>query len=134
LIRNHQVYYHHEALAGLAVLLGICLDRVSRPQMTIWFVVVALIAVNGFVSNRRSYVNWQFCSDQAEIVKPFVAHLKVNPPKSIVFVTPQENVGFWAFTVGGAMVPFLSGHPDTPVQVLPSGSEIDPEATVFNLP
>jgi hypothetical protein len=134
LIRNHQIYYNQESLAGLAILIGICLDRAKGSLVKTWCVVIVLIAINGFVSNRRSYTTWQFCSDRAEIVKPMLASLKANPPKSIVFVTPAENVGFWTFTVGGPMVPYLIGYPDTPVQIVPPGSPIDAESTVINLP
>lgn len=134
LIQNHQVYYHQEPLVGLSLLVGICLDRVSRRLMMTWLVVVALIAVNGFISNRRSYYDWEYVADRAEIVKPIVASLKENPPKSIIFVTSPQQRDFWLFTVGGPLVPHLLGSPDTQVEVVDSSSPISPDAQVYHLP
>jgi uncharacterized membrane protein YqhA len=134
LIRNHQVYYHQEPLAGVALLVGICLDRAKRPLLTAWAVVVALIAINGFISNRRSYYTWEYCANRAEVVKPIVAAQKNDPPKSIVFVTSPESSGFWTFDLGGAFVPHLLGSPDTRVYVVSSTATVDPEAQVYHLP
>lgn len=87
LIRNHQVYYDQEPLAGLVLLIGISLERASRSLLVTWCVIVVLIAANGFVSNRRSRYDWQNWADRAETVKSLVASQKKNPPKSIILVT-----------------------------------------------
>jgi len=134
LIRNHQVYYHQDPLVGLALLIGIGLDRASRRLMMTWYVVIALIAINAFISNRRSYYDWEYVADRAEIVRPIVASLKDNPPKSIVFVTSPQQLGFWAFTIGGPLVPQLLGSPDTSVKVVDSASSLSPDAFVYRLP
>jgi hypothetical protein len=134
LIRNHQVYYHQEPLVGLALLIGICLDQARRPLLMTWLVALALIAVNGFISNRRSYYTWEYCADRAEVVRPIVAAQKDNPPKSIVFVTSPTARGFWEFDLGGAFVPHLLGSPDTKVYVISSEGPTIPGAAVFNLP
>jgi hypothetical protein len=134
LIRNHQVYYHQEPLIGVTLMLGICLDRAKRPLLISWFVIVALIAINGFISNQHSYYNWQYCANRAELVKPVVASLKDNPPKSIVFISTPELRGFWTFTLGGPIVPHLLNSPDTTVEVVDPDSPITPGAQVYYLP
>jgi hypothetical protein len=134
LIRNHQVYYHQEPLIGVTLMIGICLDRAKRPLVMTWFVVMALIAINGFISNQRSHYNWQYCANRAELVKPVVAALKGNPPKSIIFISKPEVRGFWTFTLGGPIVPHLLGSPDTTVNVVDTDSPINPDAQVYYLP
>lgn len=134
LIRNHQVYYHQESLIGVVLLVGICLDRAGRPLLVTWSIAVALVAINGFISNQRSYYYWQGTADRAEIVKPIVASQKSNPPKLIVFVTSPELRDFWTFAIGGPMVPHLLGSPDTLVDVVDSSGQISPEAQVYRLP
>jgi hypothetical protein len=134
LIRNHQVYYYQEPLVGVALLVGICLDRAKHPRLIAWAVVVALIAINGFISNRRSYYTWEYCADRAEVVKPIVAAEKPNPPKRLYLVASPESSGFWNFDVGGAFIPHLLGSPDTKVYVVSSTATVDPQATIYRLP
>lgn len=134
LIRNHQVYYHQESLVGVVLLVGICLDRARRPLLMTWLVVVGLIEINGFISNRRSYYYWQETADRAQIVKPIVESEKGNPPKHIVFVSSPALRGFWTFAIGDRLVPQLLGSPDTRVDVVDSAGQIDPDAQVYHLP
>jgi hypothetical protein len=135
LIRNHQVYYHQEPLVGLALLIGIALDQARRRWLqTAWFIVIALVAVNGFISNRRSYYYWEGTADRAEIVKPIVEAYKGNPPKAIVFASPPEYHDFWSYTIGGALVPHLLKSPDTRVDIVNYGDKTDPDAPVYFLP
>ena len=135
LIRNHQVYYYQEPLVGVALLVGICLDRARSPLVRTWSVVAALIAMNGFISNYRSYYAWQYAADRAEaVVKPIVESSKSKPPKSIFFITSPDQRDFWIFTIGGPLVPHLLGSPDTRVNVVDSSSQVSPEATVYYLP
>jgi hypothetical protein len=134
LIRNHQVYYHQEPLVGLVLLLGICLDLVSRRLIMTWFVVVALVAINGFISNRRSFYDWEYVAQRAEIVKPIVASLKDTPPRAIVFVTSPRLREFWTFTVGGPLVPHLLGSPDISVSVVDSENSLRTDARAYRLP
>ena len=121
LIRNHQVYYYQEPLVGLVLLIGISLDRAGRPLLITWCVIVALIATNGFVSNRRSLYDWQSAANQAEIVKPLVASQKNNPPKSIIFITSPKQRDNWIFTIREPLVPHLLGSPNTRVRVVDRG-------------
>ncbi|MEK6282048.1 MAG: hypothetical protein AABN95_16965 [Acidobacteriota bacterium] len=118
LIRNQQVYYYQEPLVGLVLLIGISLERASRPLLLTWCVIVALIAANGFVSNRRSLYNWQHAAKLAEIVKPLVASRKNNPPKAIIFISSPEQLANWIFTIREPLVPHLLGSPNTRVQVV----------------
>ncbi|HJW27957.1 MAG TPA: hypothetical protein VJ508_01775, partial [Saprospiraceae bacterium] len=135
LIRNHQVYYYQEPLVGLALMMGISLDRAKRPLLMAWFVVVAVIATNGFITNRTSYNAWQYTSDRAaEIVKPIVAAQKQDPPSSIVFVSSPALRDFWTFAIGGPLVPQLLGSPETKVSVVDSATQISPDAQVCYLP
>jgi len=135
LIRNHSVWNHQESLVGVALLIGICLERAKRPLLMTWSVVVALIAMNGFISNRRSHYDWQDAANQAKmIVKSIVASQKRNPTKSIVFVTTPGMLGYWDIVMGGPMVPQLLGSPDTTVDVVSSDGQIRPDAQVYRLP
>jgi len=123
LIRNHQVYYYQEPLIGVALLIGICLDRANRSLLRIWVLVVALIAINGFISNRRSYYDWQYAANQAAMVKPLVETYKGKAPKLIVFISSRERRDFWVFAIGGPMVPYLLGSPNTRVEIVDKDSD-----------
>jgi hypothetical protein len=135
LIRNHNLWYYQEPLVGIALLIGICLARAKRPLLMTWSVVVALIAINGFISNQRSQYGWQTAANQTEmIVKPIVAAQKRNPPKSIVFVTTPGTVDYWDLVIGGPMIPQLLGSPDTTIDVVTADGQIRPGAQVYRLP
>lgn len=136
LIRNHQVYYHQEPLVGVALLIGMSLDRAKRSLIISWNIVIVLIAVNGFISNQRSYYYWQGTADRAEaVVKPIVAAHASNPPRAIVFVTTTPEMrDFWLFAIGGPLIPHLLGSPGTAVDVVDSTSQIRSDAQVYYLP
>lgn len=135
LIRNHNIWNHQEPLVGMALLIGICLERTKRPLLMAWSIVVALIATNGYISNRRSDYDWQDAANQAEtIVKSVVASQERNPTKAIVFVTTPKALGYWNIVVGGPMIPQLLGSPDTTVDVVDHGDHIRPDAQVYGLP
>jgi hypothetical protein len=119
----------------MALLIGICLERAKRPLLTTWWIVVALIAINGFISNRRSHYNWEGACNQAEgIVKSIVASQKRNPTKSIVFVTTPGMLNYWDQVLGGPMLPQLLGSLDTTVDVVDHGDHMPPDAQVYHLP
>jgi hypothetical protein len=135
LIRNHQLWYYQEPLVGLALLIGICLERAKRPLLTTWWIVVALIAINGFISNQRSHYGWQYAATQAEtIIKPILLSQKPNPAKSIVFVTTPGRRDYWDLVIGGPMIPQLLAAPDMTVDVVASDGQIRPGAQVYHLP
>jgi hypothetical protein len=109
LIRNHNIWNHQEPLVGVALLIGICLERAKRPLLITWSIVIALIATNGYISNRRSDYDWQDAANKAEtIVKSVVASQKRNPTKAIVFVTTPKALGYWNIVMGGPMIPNCS--------------------------
>lgn len=122
LVRNHQMYYYEEPLVGLVLLIGISLERAGRRLLATWAVIVVLIAMNGFLSNRSSYYHWQFAADQAEIVKPLVDSRKNNPPRSIVFLTPSGQIGSWTYAIREPLVPHLLGSPDTITKIVDRAS------------
>jgi hypothetical protein len=134
LIRNHNVWYHQEPLAGLALLIGICLDRAGRPLLMTWSTVIALIAVNGYISNRHSQYDWEYVAIRSEIVKPIVASLKPSPPKAIVFVTTPEMKDFWEFAISGPLVPQMLGAPNTVISFVTSEGKVAPDTRIYRLP
>jgi hypothetical protein len=118
LIRNHQVYYHQEPLVGIVLLLGVALNRAGNKLLLVWSLVIGLIAINGLVSNLRSYYPWQFCADQAQVVKPIVEANRANPPSQIILRTSPERRTFWNYTVGYELIPHLLGSSETEVLVV----------------
>jgi hypothetical protein len=118
LIRNHQVYYFQEPLVGAVILIAISLDRAKRPRFKTWFAVIALIAINGFISGRRSYYDWEYTADRAAVVKPLIASQKIHPPESIIITTPPNERDFWFFALREPLVSHLLGSPTTSVNVV----------------
>ena len=118
LIRNHQVYYYQEPLAGTVILIGICLTQAKNPPLKIWFAVIGLIAINGFISNRRSYYDWQHAADRAEVVKPLLASQQGHPSKSILIIVAPEQRDFWFFALREPIVSHLLGSPTTQVKLV----------------
>jgi hypothetical protein len=135
LIRNQNLWYHQEPLVGMALLIGICLERARRPLLMTWFIVVALIAVNGFISNRRSHYDWQDAANNAKsIVKSIMAAQERRPTKAIVFVTTSGARGYWDILMGGPMLPQLLGRPDITVDVVDHDDQISPDAQIYHVP
>jgi hypothetical protein len=133
LIRNHQVYYYQESLVGTVLLVGVCLDRAERPLLIAWALVVALIGLSGFITNRRSYYAWEYTADQAKVVLPIVESNKDNPPQTMTFVTSTARRPFWVFAIGGPFVPHLLGSPDTVVRIVDSASSVEAGEQVHQL-
>jgi hypothetical protein len=132
LIRNHQIHYYQESLVAMALLIGICLDR-SRPLLlTVWFLVVVLVAANGFVANRRSYYNWQYSADFVEKLKPRFEEWQSNPPASVTFVSPPEFIGLARWALRNPLTQQLTGHPIT-VRIVQSGEPISPDSLAVDV-
>ena len=135
LIRNHNIWYYQEPVVGMALLIGLCLAQAKRALVATWSVVVVLIAINGFVSNRRSDYDWQGAANQAEaIVKSIMKSQAGTRPKSIVFVTTPGSLDYWDVVVGGAMVPEILRSPETTVDIVTDERRIPPGGLVYHLP
>jgi hypothetical protein len=114
LTRNLQMYYLYEALAGAAVLLALCLDRADRRLRAGWAVALAVIALNGLVSNYTSLYTWQFVANAAEQAnQPVVVAHRGEPVESVTFITRSRPFWEWTLTKDGKgpMLPELLGRP-----------------------
>ena len=106
LTRNEQMYYFYEATAAVAVLVGLLLDRSSRTLRRIWWACIVLIALNGVISNYRSYYGWQFVSDKArDGIQPVINAAQHHSLTSVSFIT--SNRSFWGFALGSPSYPLL---------------------------
>ena len=72
LIRNIQVYYILEPMAGAAMLLAIAVDSWKPPGPVLWRawgIVLALAGLNTLVHSQHIHIySWRFCADAAETV------------------------------------------------------------------
>jgi hypothetical protein len=120
----------------VALLIGLSLERTKRPLLITWSVVVTLIAINGFISNRRSDYDWQVAANRAEtVVKSIVAFQKRHPTKSIICVTTTPGTfGYWDIVIGGPMIPLVLGSPDMTVSIVEADDQAHPDAEVYHLP
>ena len=106
LTRNLQMYYNYEPLAGVAVLLGICLDRADRRLLSVWCLAMVAIGVNGFVSNYTSLYGWQYVSNIAKKAEqPVIEAYRGRPIESFTFVTSEKPL--LQFALGSDNYPML---------------------------
>ena len=132
LIRNHQVYYYQDSLVGLVLMIGICLDRVRRPLVAVWCFVVAAVAINGFVANRRSYYDWQYAADYVEQLRPKFEEWRSNPPTSVTYVSPPEWIDLTRWTLGDPLTQHLTGRPIS-VHIIRSTEQVPPDSLAIRL-
>ena len=132
LIRNHQVYYYQDSLVGLVLLIGICLERVRRPLVAVWCFVVAVVAINGFVANRRSYYDWQYAADYVEQVRPKFEEWRNNPPASVTYVSPPGLIDLTRWAVGDPLTQHLTGRPIS-VRIIESFEQVPPDSLAIKL-
>jgi hypothetical protein len=121
LTRNIQMYYLYEALAGVAVLLALCLDRAERCLRAVWGVALGVIALNGLVSNYTSLYTWQFVANAAQQAhQPLVVAHRGEPLASVTFVTRSRPFWEWTLTKEGKgpMLPELLSRPGLAVRFL----------------
>lgn len=98
LTRNSQMYYMYESLAGIAVLLGICLDRANRRLIRGWLLALVLIFANGATSNYTSAYLWQFTADQVQRIQaPVLEAHRGEQIRSLTFITSSQP--FWQFAL-----------------------------------
>lgn len=133
LIRNHQVYYYQDSLLGFVLLIGICLDRVRLPLVVVWCLVVAVVGINGFVSNRRSYYDWQYSADYVEQLKPkFEDWRRNNPPASVTYVSPPELIDLTRWTLEDPLTQHLTGKAIS-VHVIKASEQVPPNSLPIKL-
>jgi len=112
--RNQQIYYAYEALAGVALLVGLCLDRFPRLRWA-WAAALVVIFANGLVSNYQSDYNWQLSARAAKTLKgPLIEKYRGRAPDEIVFVTASRP--FWEFTLQRPMLEELLHAPQLDVR------------------
>ncbi len=121
LTRNLQMYYQYEPLAGAAVLLGICLDRIGPRLIRVWIVTLCIIAVNGLISNYTSLYHWQFVANAAQRAHKALSEAYGRQPlESLTLVTASRP--FWEFTLAadgkGPVLPELLGRPGLQVRFI----------------
>jgi hypothetical protein len=121
LVRNEQMYYMYPSLAGVAVLLGMCLDRSTAGLRRLWAVALVAIGALGFVSNSTSLYTWQFAANgSAQLREPVLDAQRGKPLDSITFVTDSRALWRWTLMADGLgpMLPYLLDRPDLKVEVL----------------
>ena len=121
LTRNQQIYYLHESLAGMAVLIGMCLERASRPFLRTWALALVIIWANGMVSNYTSLYNWQRAANMVEqIKKPVLEAHRGEHLDAITFVTASPPVWRWALTANysAPLIPEILKLPNLRVNVI----------------
>lgn len=123
LTRNLQMYYMYEPLAGMTVLLGMCLDRASRRLLGIWGLALVIIGVNGAISNYNSVYHWQYVASLAQkIQKPVLEAYRGQPIESITFITAPASRAVWEYTLvsdyKGPMIPELMKLPNLKVRLI----------------
>ena len=124
-VRNVQVYYILEPLAGFSMLLATALDGWKpRSAFVLWAVVLVIGGVNSAVQNQQVQVfSWRFCADQAEAVFEPIATKAAEPEtKSIVLLCDgPQRTAFWYYTLTGdgtaPMIPFLANKPELAVTI-----------------
>lgn len=117
LIRNSQLYYFYEGIAGVALLLAICLDSLPRFLQRVWIALVGLIGIGGVYSNYGSYNTWQYLSDiVGEVATPLQRIYRDRPVDAITFVTRPKARAMWQFALTadgkGPLLPELLQKPD----------------------
>lgn len=106
LIRNLQIYYNYESLAGVAVFLGLCLDRVNRRMLSVWGVAMIVIGINGLISNYSSLYGWQYVANLAQKARqPVIDAYRGRLIESLTFATTEKNL--WQFALGSDNYPML---------------------------
>lgn len=152
LTRNQQIYYYHESLAGMAVLLGMCLDPArlgsprgqhawggSGPLLKVWTLALVIVCINGMVSNYTSLYNWQGAAKMVQTMqKPVLEAHRGEHLDAITFVTASPPFWRWALTANysAPLIPELMGLPALRVNVisyadLPNNQARTGEATLF---
>lgn len=110
LVRNTQIYYNHESLAGLAVLIALAVDRSAQRLQQSWSVAVLAIGISGLVSDWHSLplYTWAYVARQAEEARrPVIEKNRSQPIQAITFITNGATRSLWIFALGSKGFPLL---------------------------
>ena len=127
-IRNLQVYYAYEPLAGIAILLGAAWSRLGPPWRRVGAGAVATIALGGVLSNRFALYDWQYAARRASALAPVIAAHRGSAIRSLSLVTDDRP--FWSWTLSAddkaPMLEFLLDRPGLPVRLYPRSILTEP--------
>lgn len=118
-VRNLQIYYAYEPLAGVAIALAIAWSAVGARWRGVAAAAVALAIVGGFASNHWAIYDWQYAAARAREIAPFVDTHRGSALRSLSLVT--HDVPFWRWTLAAddkaPMLEFLLRRPGLPVRI-----------------
>lgn len=110
LVRNVQIYYNHESMAGFAVLIALALERARRDLQILWITALAAIGLSALSSNWRSGTSYTWAAEAAAAQKAERAVIRYKPGKqieSLTFITNPSTRSFWIFTLGSKAFPMF---------------------------
>jgi hypothetical protein len=120
LVRNINIYYHYEPMAGVAVLLAILVNRAGSRISWLWLPALALIGLSGALSNYTPRYHWSRIAGKTQpiqkaVIEPFTG----RQLKSITFLT--LSTPFWHYALigdaKGTMLQTLTRQPELRVKV-----------------
>lgn len=119
LVRNLQIYYAYEPLAGAAVLLAIAWSTLGAGWRRAGAAALATIAVGGVASNRFALYDWQYAARRAAEIAPVIAAHRGGALRSLSLVTSDERFWSWTLTADdkAPMIEFLLQRPGLPVRL-----------------
>jgi hypothetical protein len=126
-IRNLQIYYTYDFIIAFGVLLAALLQAAAPRALGVAATGIAVVALNGLVSNAFALYTWQVVANDAGqgTRAALTACGRPSSCEQVVFVTSRPD--YWLFTLGGVppvspMLPELLDRPDLEVAVLRDGA------------
>jgi hypothetical protein len=121
LVRNVSIYYYYEPLAGAAMLVGLCLNYDRKSLLLAWGLALALIGVNGALSNYNPEYHWSYTAGKTEMVqRTLVEAFRGQPIKSVTFASSSSP--FWQYALTsdgkGPMLEELMNLPELKVRFI----------------
>jgi hypothetical protein len=123
LVRNLQIYYAYEPLAGTVVLLAIAWSALAPAWRHLGATAVATIAIGGMASNHFAKYDWQYAADRARAIAPVIAAQRGSPIRSLSLLTSDKPFWSWTLTADdkAPMLEFLLQRPGLPVRLYDRG-------------
>jgi hypothetical protein len=99
LVRNINIYYYYEPIAGTAILVGLCLDHNTRRWLLLaWGLALVLIGINGALSNNNPEYHWSYTAGKTQMVqKTLIEAFRGQPIKSVTFAS--SSLPFWQYAL-----------------------------------